>query len=146
MVITMKKILVIHGAGMQMRGKSGIDIFGPMTLAQYDEAIRGFAKELGVDVEIFSSNSEGAIIDRLYAAHDEGIAGAIFNPAGFTTGYRSLNQALTQVNFPTIEVHMSNPARRGTHSEILANSLGGISGFGINGYALALRGLRDRAG
>jgi 3-dehydroquinate dehydratase II len=142
----MKKILVIHGAGMQMRGKSGIDTFGPMTLPQYDEAIRGFAKELGVEVEIFSSNSEGAIIDRLYAAHDEGIAGAIFNPAGFTTGYRSLNQALTQVSFPTVEVHMSNPARRGTHSEILANSLGGISGFGINGYALALRGIRDRAG
>ena len=142
----MKKILVIHGAGMQMRGKSGIETFGPMTLTQYDEAIRGFAKELGVEVEIFSSNSEGAIIDRLYAAHDEGIAGAVFNPAGFTTGYRSLNQALTRVNFPTVEVHMSNPARRGTHSEILANSLGGISGFGINGYALALRGIRDRAG
>jgi 3-dehydroquinate dehydratase II len=142
----MKKILVIHGAGMQMRGKSGTETFGPMTLPQYDEAIRGFAKELGVEVEIFSSNSEGAIIDRLYAAHEEGIAGAIFNPAGFTTGYRSLNQALTQVNFPTVEVHMSNPARRGTHSEILANSLGGISGFGINGYALALRGIRDRAG
>ena len=142
----MKKILVIHGAGMQMRGKSGIETFGPMTLSQYHEAIRGFAKELGVEVEIFASNSEGAIIDRLYAAHDEGIAGAVFNPAGFTTGYRSLNQALTQVNFPTVEVHMSNPARRGTHSEILANSLGGISGFGINGYALALRGIRDRAG
>jgi 3-dehydroquinate dehydratase II len=142
----MKKILVIHGAGMQMRGKSGIETFGPMALPQYDEAIRGFAKELGVEVEIFSSNSEGAIIDRLYAAHDEGIAGAVFNPAGFTTGYRSLNQALTQVNFPTVEVHMSNPARRGTHSEILANSLGGISGFGINGYALALRGIRDRGG
>ena len=141
----MVKILVIHGAGMQMRGKSGIETFGPMTLPQYDEAIIGFAKELGVEVEILSSNSEGAIIDRLYAAHDEGIAGCIFNPAGFTTGYRSLNQALTQVNFPTIEVHMSNPAKRGTHSEILANSLGGVSGFGINGYALALRGLRDRA-
>ena len=141
----MVKILVIHGAGMNMRGKAQVETFGPMTLPEYDEKIRAFAAELGVEVEIFHSNIEGEVINRLYAAHEENIAGAIFNPAGFTTGYRSLNAAITQVGFPTIEVHMSNPAKRGTNSEILAAGLGGISGFGIAGYALALRGLRDRA-
>lgn len=141
----MTKILVIHGAGMNMRGKAQVDVFGPMTLPEYDEKIRSFAAELGVEVEIFHSNIEGEIINRLYAAHDENIAGAVFNPAGFTCGYRSLNAAITQVKFPTIEVHMSNPAKRGTNSEILAASLGGVSGFGIAGYALAMRGLRDRA-
>ncbi len=110
----MVKILVIHGAGMQMRGKSGIETFGPMTLPQYDEKIRAFAAELGVEVEIFSSNSEGAIIDRLYAAHDAGFDGAIINPAGFTRGYPALNAAISQVKFPVVEVHISNPARRGT--------------------------------
>lgn len=141
----MTKILVIHGAGMNMRGKAQVDVFGPMTLPEYDEKIRAYAAELGVDVEIFHSNIEGEVINRLYAAHDEGIAGCIFNPAGFTCGYRSLNAAITQVKFPTIEVHMSNPAKRGTNSEVLAASLGGVSGFGIAGYALAMRGLRDRA-
>ena len=141
----MVKILAIHGAGMNMRGKAQVETFGPMTLPEYDVKIRAFAAELGVEVEIFHSNSEGAVIDKLYAAHDEGVAGAIINPAGFTTGYRSLNAAITQVKYPTIEVHMSNPAKRGTNSEILAASLGGVSGFGIAGYGLALRGLRDRA-
>lgn len=141
----MVKILVLHGAGMNMRGKAQVETFGPMTLPEYDVKIREFAAELGVEVEIFHSNIEGEVINKIYAAHDAKVAGCIFNPAGFTTGYRSLNAAISQVGFPTIEVHMSNPAKRGTHSEILANSLGGVSGFGIAGYALALRGLRDRA-
>lgn len=141
----MPKILVIHGAGMNMRGKTQIETFGPMTLPEYDTKIRAFAAELGVEIEIFHSNIEGEVINRLYAANDDGFDGAIFNPAGFTCGYRALNAAITQVKFPTIELHISNPAKRGVNSEILANSLGGISGFGIAGYALALRGLRDRA-
>jgi hypothetical protein len=58
----MPKILVIHGAGMNMRGKVQLDVFGPMTLPEYDERIRGYAKELGVEVEIFHSNVEGEIV------------------------------------------------------------------------------------
>jgi 3-dehydroquinate dehydratase len=138
------KILVIHGAGMNMRGKSQVEIFGPMTLPEYDARIRGFAEKLGVEVEIFHSNIEGEVINRLYAAHDEGIAGAIINPAGFTRGYPALVAAIGNVGFPTIEVHISNPARRGTASDVAASCLGTMSGFGIAGYALALRGLRDR--
>jgi 3-dehydroquinate dehydratase len=138
------KILVIHGAGMNMRGKSQVEIFGPMTLPEYDVRIRGFAEKLGVEVEIFHSNMEGEVINRLYAAHDEGIAGAIINPAGFTRGYPALVAAIGNVGFPTIEVHISNPARRGTTSDVAASCLGTMSGFGIAGYALALRGLRDR--
>ena len=93
----MPRVLVIHGAGMNMRGKVQVDIFGPMTLPEYDERIRGYAKELGVEVEIFHSNIEGEIVNRLYAANAEGFDAAIFNPAA----------------------------------------------FGIAGYALALRGIRD---
>ena len=77
------KILVIHGAGMNMRGKAQVEIFGPMTLPEYDAGIRASAEELGIEVEIFHSNIEGEVINRLFAAHDEGIAGAIINPAGF---------------------------------------------------------------
>ena len=66
----MPRVLVIHGAGMNMRGKVQVDIFGPMTLPEYDERIRGYAKELGVEVEIFHSNIEGEIVNRLYAANE----------------------------------------------------------------------------
>ena len=103
------------------------------------------AHALGVAVDIFHSNSEGAVIDRLYAAHDANLDGAIINPAGFTRGYPALNAAITQVKFPVVEVHISNPARRGMVSEIGAACVMTIAGFGIDGYALALRGLRDRA-
>ena len=141
----MAKILIIHGAGMNMRGKVQVDIFGPMTLPEYDERIRGYAKELGVEVEIFHSNVEGEIVNRVYAANDEGFDAAIFNPAAFGTGYPALVAAISQVKFPTVEVHISNPIRRGPASQTAAVSQGVVAGFGIAGYALALRGIRDMA-
>jgi 3-dehydroquinate dehydratase-2 len=139
----MPKILVIHGAGMNMRGKVQTELFGPMTLPEYDERIRGYANELGLEVEIFHSNIEGDVINRLYAANDQGFDAAIFNPAGFARGYPALIAAISQVKFPTIELHMSNPVRRGPVSETAAVSQGIVTGFGIVGYYLALRGLRD---
>src|SRR5207342_3699295 len=69
----MPRILVIHGAGMNMRGKVQTEIFGPMTLPEYDERIRGYASELGLEVEIFHSNIEGEIVNKLYDAADRGI-------------------------------------------------------------------------
>src|SRR5258706_3680152 len=113
----MPKILVIHGASMNVRGKVQLDIFGPMTLPEYDERIRGYAKELGVEVEIFHSNVEGEIVNRLYAANDQGVDAAIFNPAAFGTGYPALVAAISQVKFPMTEVHISNPIRRGPASQ-----------------------------
>ena len=136
-------ILIVHGLGMDQRGKTQIEIFGPMTLPEYDERIRGYAKELGVDVEIFHSNIEGEIVNRLYAASDQGFDAAIFNPAAFGTGYPALVAAISQVKFPTIEVHISNPIRRGPASQTAAVSQSLVAGFGVAGYALALRGIRD---
>ena len=142
----MAKVLVIHGAGMNMRGKVQTEIFGPMTLPEYDERIRGYAAELGLEVDIFHSNIEGEIVNRIYTANDQGFDAAIFNPAAFGSGYPALVAALSQVRFPTIEVHISNPVRRGPLSETAPVSLGMVTGFGIAGYYLALRGLRDTLG
>jgi 3-dehydroquinate dehydratase-2 len=139
----MAKILVIHGAGMNMRGKVQIETFGPMTLPEYDERIRGYANELGVEIEIFHSNIEGEVINRLYEANDHGFDAAIFNPAGFSRGYPALVAAIGQVKFPTVELHISNPVRRGPVSETATVSQGMVTGFGIAGYYMALRGLRD---
>ena len=128
---------------MNMRGKAQLDVFGPMTLPQYDEHIRTYAAELGVEVDVFHSNIEGEVINKFYAAHDGGTEGAIINPAGYSTGHPALMAAITQVKFPTIELHISNPARRGRISEIGSVARGVVTGFGIFGYYLALRGLKD---
>ncbi|MEZ5651582.1 MAG: type II 3-dehydroquinate dehydratase [Burkholderiaceae bacterium] len=136
-----QKILVIHGAGMNMRGKAQVEVFGPLTLADYDEFIRTSADALGAQVDIFHSNIEGEIINRLYEAHEQGYVGAIFNPAGFMNGYPALCAAIGQVSFPVWELHLSNPARRGRLSEVASVAQGVITGFGIHGYELALRGI-----
>ncbi len=123
----MAKILIIHGAGMNMRGKVQTEIFGPMTLPEYDERIRGYAAELGVEVEIFHSNIEGEVVNKLYEANEKGFDAALFS----------------QVRLPTIEIHISNPVRRGPVSETARVSHGMVTGFGLPGYYLALRGIRD---
>jgi 3-dehydroquinate dehydratase-2 len=139
----MPKVLVVHGAGMNMRGKVQTDVFGPMTLPEYDEQIRKYASELGLEVEIFHSNIEGEVINKFYEAHERGVDAALINPAGYTTGHPALVAAISQVSFPTIEVHISNPARRGGVSDIARVSRGVVTGFGIFGYYLALRGVRE---
>ena len=139
----MPKVLVVHGAGMNMRGKVQIDVFGPMTLPEYDEHIRRYASELGIEVEIFQSNVEGEVIDRFYQAHERRLDAAIINPAGFSTGHPALAAAIEQVGFPTVEIHVSNPARRGRISDIGRATRGVVTGFGIAGYYLALRGIKD---
>ena len=137
------KILVVQGAGMNMRGKTQTEIFGSMTLDGYNQHIQDYAAELDVEVEIFHSNIEGEVINRLYQANDQGFDGALVNPAGFSRGYPALTAAISQVSFPVIEVHISNPVRRGPVSDTATVSLGMVTGFGVFGYYLGLRGLRD---
>lgn len=69
---------------MNMRGKSQVEIFGPDTLDQINEQIRGYAEGLGLDVEIVHSNIEGEVVNALYDAHERGIDVALINPAGYT--------------------------------------------------------------
>ena len=135
----MAKVLIIHGAGMNMRGKIQVEIFGPMTLADYDKQIKEYASELGVSVETFHSNIEGEVVNKLYEAHDGDVDAALINPAGYSSGYGSLLGAISQVRFPTIEVHISNPATRGGVSQVAGVCRGTITGFGIFGYYLGLK-------
>jgi 3-dehydroquinate dehydratase-2 len=137
------RILTIHSAGMNMRGKVQMEVFGPLTLPESDVKIRAYAAALGIQVEIFHDNIEGEVINRLYAAHDEGIDTAIINHDGFTRGYLALVTAISRVTFPTNDVHISNSARRGTHSDVATARQGAITGVGIIRYNLALRGLKE---
>jgi len=139
----MPKVLVVHGAGMNMRGMAQLDVFGPMKLPEYDEHIRRYAAELKVEVEIFHSNIEGEVINKFYAGHDGGVDAAVINPAGYSTGHPALAAAISQVKFPTFELHISNPARRGRVSEIAPSCRGVVTGFGVFGYYVAMRGILD---
>ena len=136
------KLLVVHGVGMNMRGKVQIETFGPMTLPEYDEHIRRYAKELDLDIEIFHSNIEGEVINRLYEADDENFIGAIMNPAAYMIGHPALYAAIDQVSYPVWEIHMSNPAKRGRISEMANVAQGVVTGLGIHGYYGAMIGVK----
>ena len=139
----MSKVLVIQGAGMNMRGKSQVEIFGPATLDEIDEQIKGYAEGLGIDVEMFHSNIEGEVVNALYDAHDRDFDAALINPAGYTTVAGPLRSAITQVKFPVYEVHVSNPTSRGTVSQVLPVCKGAVYGCGIYGYRLALEAVQQ---
>ena len=124
---------------MNMRGKSQIDRFGPMTLDDYDKQINEYASQLEVDVDIFHSNIEGEVINKIYDAHDDGFDAALLNPAGYSTGHPALAAAISQVEYPTYEIHISNPAARGGVDEIARVCKGVITGCGIYGYYLGLQ-------
>ena len=125
-----------------MRGKSQLDIFGPTTLDQINEQILGYAEGLGIDVELYHSNIEGEVVNAIYDAHDRQIDAAVINPAGYTTTTGPLRAAITQVGFPFIEVHASNPTARGTVSNVLPVCKGSVYGFGVYGYYLALEAVK----
>ncbi len=132
----MTKVLVLHGQGMELRGKVDIEIFGTMTLPEYDEHIRKYATEVGVDVEIYHSNEESEVIAKLKASDADA---ALINPGGYTTGHPALAETIRESSIPTLEVHMSNPASRGRVSEIGPACKGVITGMGIAGYHLGLQ-------
>ena len=136
----MTKVLVLHGQGMELRGKVDIEIFGTMTLPEYDEHIRKYATEVGVDVEIYHSNEESEVIAKLKTSDADA---ALINPGGYTTGHPDLAETIRESSIPTLEVHMSNPASRGRVSEIGPACRGVITGIGIVGYHLGLQAARQ---
>ncbi len=128
---------------MNMRGKAEVEIFGPISLEQLNEQIRGYARELGVDVEFFHSNVEGEVCNALYAAHDGDVDAALINPAGYMRSTGPLPNAIHQVRFPVIEVHVSNPVSRGVTSSTLPMCKGSVTGFGALSYKHALAAAKD---
>ena len=136
------KVLVIHGAGMNMRGKVQVEVFGKLTLPEYEARIRDYAKELGIEVSFFHSNIEGEVCNALYAAFDGDIDGCVINPAGYTTVQGPLRAAIAQMRFPVIEVHLSNPTARGAVSVMQPVCKASVYGFGLESYRYALAGLQ----
>ena len=134
------KVLVIQGAGMDLRGKTDVEIFGPETLPEINARIEADASVLGATVDIRQSNSEAEAADWVLAAA-ESFDALIINPSGFTLSDGELLEALRGLSVPAIEVHASNPSARGVQSTITPLCKGAVCGFGYDGYRIALSGL-----
>ncbi len=139
------KILVIHGPNLNMLGIREPHIYGSTTLAEVDQRLRAVAAELGgVELECVQSNHEGTIVDLIQQHHGTGLAGCILNPGGLTQYGVSVHDAIKAVDYPFVEVHLSNIQARETwrtHSIISPAARGVVQGLGWRGYEAALRAL-----
>lgn len=137
------RILVINGPNLNRLGLREPDIYGRFTLVDLEEILRKEGESLGLDIDFFQSNSEGAIIDAIQQARDK-YDGLIINPGAYTHYSIAIRDAIVGEGIPTVEVHISNIYKREDfrhHSFIAPVAIGQITGFGIYGYILALYGL-----
>ena len=135
------KILVLHGPNLNLFGRREPHIYGTMTLAEINEKLQVLARELKVELVVFQSSHEGALVD-LFHKHMDDAAGALINPGGLTQHGVSLHDCIKAMPFPVIEVHMSNRHAREEwrgHSIISSAAKGTVGGFGWRSYAAALR-------
>jgi 3-dehydroquinate dehydratase II len=135
-------LLVVHGPNLNLLGTREPQVYGHTSLSQVDAELAQMAADEGVKLESFQSNHEGALIDRIQAARNDGTQFIIINPAGLTHTSVVLRDALAAVALPFIEVHISNIHQREAfrqHSHLSAIAVGVICGLGVGGYKLALQ-------
>lgn len=142
------KILMLHGINLNMFGKRDPAQYGTMTLAEIDGRAQALARELGVELECFQTNNEGAMCERIHQAHGEKVDGVIINAGAWTHYSYGIRDALAILEVPVIEVHMSNIHAREEfrhHSVLAAIAKGQICGFGVDSYLLGLRAVVSAA-
>lgn len=138
-----RNVFVIHGPNLNMLGTREPDIYGHQTLEEINRALKAQADRRGLHIETFQSNHEGDIVDQIQQAQDS-FQGVIINPAAYTHTSIAIRDALSLLNIPVVEVHLSNIYKRESFrrtSMMSAVVTAQISGFGSHGYLLALEGL-----
>ena len=138
----MKKILILHGVNFNMFGKRDPAQYGTITLDEINKKLKELAKELGVQLETFQTNHEGAICERIHQAHQKKVDAILINAGAWTHYSYALRDALAILKVPIIEVHMSNIHAREEfrHYSVIASlAKGQIAGFGVESYLLGLR-------
>jgi len=141
------KFLVLHGPNLNLFGRREPHIYGTTTLAEINAKLQALAGEFGVELEVFQSNHEGALIDKLHENIDA-VAGAMVNPAGLTQHGVPLHDAIKAMPFPVLEIHMSNIAARESwraHSIISPAVKATVQGLGWRSYTAGFRALVELA-
>jgi 3-dehydroquinate dehydratase-2 len=139
----LRKVLVIHGPNLNILGKREPDIYGHQTLDEVNIKLEAHAGKLGLHIETFQSNHEGAIVEKIQQAYGA-FDGIIINPAAYTHTSIAIRDALVMLDIPIIEIHLSNIYKREPfrHASMISDIVTAqVSGLGPNGYMLALEGL-----
>jgi len=141
------RILVLHGPNLNLLGTREPEHYGRVTLSDINMALARMAEGAGVELETFQSNHEGALIERIHAAREQGVGAIIINPAAYTHTSVALRDAISAVAIPFVEVHLSNVHAREPfrhHSYFSDLAIGVICGLGHQGYVLALEYLLNK--
>ncbi|MCC6304442.1 MAG: type II 3-dehydroquinate dehydratase [Rhodobacteraceae bacterium] len=136
-----KTVWILNGPNLNLLGRRQPEIYGRETLADVEAACRVLGEGLGLEVRLFQSNHEGAIVEEIHAAR-EAAHGIVINAGAYTHTSIAILDALNAFAGPVIEVHISNVHRREAfrhHSYIALRADGVIAGLGTEGYAAALR-------
>lgn len=137
------RIALLHGPNLDRLGVREPEIYGSTTLAEIDRRVVALGESLGVEVEPFQSNAEGAFLDHVGEIADR-VDGIVINPAAWTHTSVALRDALAASGLPFVEVHLSNISAREEfrkHSWLSDLAVGVVYGFGAESYLLGLRGL-----
>jgi 3-dehydroquinate dehydratase-2 len=135
----MIKILVIHGPNLNLLGKREPEIYGSVTIESINKKLNAIAKKKKIILEIFQSNHEGEIVDKIGKAKD--CAALLINPAAYTHTSVAIRDAILATSIPAVEVHLSNIYAREDfrHASLIAPvAKGQISGFGADSYIYGL--------
>lgn len=137
------RVLVIHGPNLNLLGERQPEIYGRMTLVELNDFIAAAARELSATVDCVQYNGEGEIISAIHDARTR-YDGIVINPGAFAHYSYAIADAISSVQIPVVEAHLSNVAGREAHRRIsvtAASCVGTVSGFGQHSYVLALRAL-----
>ncbi len=140
-----KRLALIHGPNLNLLGQRDPAMYGTLTLAELENAVREHASSRGFELTTFQSNVEGELINALHEAADSCV-GIIFNPGGYSHTSVALRDAVESIAVPTVEVHLSNiharePFRRTSLTASAASAC--ISGLGLHGYCAAVEHFKE---
>jgi 3-dehydroquinate dehydratase II len=142
-------IYVLNGPNLNLLGTREPEIYGRATLGDVEKLCAKTAAEFGLRVDCRQSNREGELIDFIHEAKANGAAGIVINGAGYSHTSIAIHDALESVKIPTVEVHITNVHAREAfrhHSYIARAAFASLTGFGIDGYRLAVIGLAEKIG
>ena len=140
-----RKILIMHGPNLNLLGEREPGIYGDTKFVAVNARLVKYAESLGLEAEVFQSNHEGALIDKLHESRRE-FAGVVLNAGAYTHYSYAIADAIKAIKIPVVEVHISNVFARDqfrSHSVIAPVCAGSISGFGVLSYELGIHALAD---